>query len=84
MCVAIASTVVSAYFVYDPQFSFRVDSSLEMLELVFFSLLALLAIQVVSGFANDSSVEKRRRRVRAASWYGGWPSVSALWRRIAS
>lgn len=65
MCVAIVSTVAAAYFFYLPQFSFRVESPLEALELVFFSLLALLAIQVVSGFDNDSSVEKRHRRTRA-------------------
>ena len=44
------------------------DSPLDVLELVFFSLLALLASKVVSGFANDRDVEqRRRRRVRARS-----------------
>jgi len=82
MCVAIASTFVAAYFLYAPQFSFRVESPLETLELVLFSLLALLASQVVSGFANDSGVEKRRRRVRATPWHARWASVAALWKRV--
>jgi two-component system sensor histidine kinase KdpD len=71
VCVAIASTFAAAYFLYTPRFSFMVTSPLDMLELIFFSLLALLASQVVSGFANDSDVEKRRQRAPASrekSW----------------
>jgi two-component system, OmpR family, sensor histidine kinase KdpD len=61
MCVTIASTFAAAYFFYAPRFSFRVDNPLELFELILFSLLALLASQVVSGFAKDSDVEKRRQ-----------------------
>jgi hypothetical protein len=63
-----------------------VASPLDLLELILFSLLALLASQVVSGFASDSDVEKRRQRVRAASWGAAlrarWPSAAALWDRL--
>ena len=65
MCVAIVSTFAAAYFFYAPRFSFKVESPLDLLELILFSLLALLASQVVSGFASDSDVEKRRQRARA-------------------
>ena len=70
MCVAIVSTFAAAYFLYAPRFSFAVSSPLDILELIFFSLLALLASQVVSGFAKDSDVAKRRRSALAPqkSW----------------
>jgi two-component system sensor histidine kinase KdpD len=86
MCVAIVSTFAAAYFLYAPRFSLMVASPLDLLELILFSLLALLASQVVSGFANDSDVEKRRERVPAASWGAAWrarwPSAAALWDRL--
>jgi hypothetical protein len=50
-----------------------------MLELIFFSLLALLASQVVSGFAKDGEVERRRRR---ASLRARWPWFAALRGRL--
>jgi len=43
-------------------------------------MLALLASQVVSGFANDGDVVKRRRRT-APQLRHGWLSVAALWSR---
>jgi hypothetical protein len=58
-----------------------VGNRLELMELVLFGMLALLASQVVSGFANDSDVEKRRPRVRAASAPGRWWDLQALSRR---
>jgi K+-sensing histidine kinase KdpD len=84
MCVAIASTFAAAYFLYAPRFSFMVASPLDLLELILFSLLALLASQVVSGFANDSDIEKRRARgaSRGAAWRTRWPSAAALWDRL--
>jgi len=85
MCVAIVSTFAAAYFLYAPRHSFMVASSLDLLELILFSLLALLASQVVSGFASDSEVEKRRKRVRAswgAAWRARWPAAAALWDRL--
>jgi K+-sensing histidine kinase KdpD len=82
MCVALASTLAAAYFFYAPRFSFKVENSLELLEIVFFSLLALLASQVVSGFAKDRDVERRRPAVRAATLRRRWRSIGALWRRI--
>ena len=61
MCVTIASTFAAAYFFYAPRFSFKVESPLDLLELILFSLLGLLASQVVSGFTRDSDVERRRQ-----------------------
>jgi K+-sensing histidine kinase KdpD len=83
MCVAIASTFVAAYFLYAPRFSIMVDSPLDLLELILFSLLALLASQVVAGFANDSDIEKRRRRPRGPIRAAG-SSPAELWKRIRS
>ncbi len=80
--VAIASSIAAAYFLYPPQFSFLVGGSLELLELVLFVLLALLASQVVSGFANDLDVKKRRPRSRAVPLHQKWPAVAALWDRV--
>ena len=61
MWVTIASNFAAIYLFYAPRFSFAVDSPLDLLELVFFSMLALLASQVVSGFASDNEIAKRRR-----------------------
>jgi hypothetical protein len=41
-----------------------VHNPLHILELVFFSLLALLASKVVSGFASDRDVIRRRPKTR--------------------
>jgi K+-sensing histidine kinase KdpD len=82
MCVTIAATFAAAYFFYAPRFSFKVESALDLFELILFSLLALLASQVVSGFAKAGDVEKRRQRTRAASLRVRWPSVVALWDRL--
>ena len=84
MCVALASTFAAAYFFYAPRFSFMVENPLELLEIVFFSLLALLASQVVSGLANDRNVEARRSTDRPALLRRRWLSARALWRRIRS
>ena len=76
MWVIIASNFAAAYLLYPPHFSLRVDSPLDILELVFFSLLALLASQVVSGFASDSQIEKRRRTNRPpGSQLRRWPML---------
>ena len=82
MCVAIVSMFAAAYFLYAPRFSFAVASPLDLLEIIFFSMLALLASQVVSGFANDGDVEPRRQPARGASWRLRWPSLAALWDRL--
>jgi K+-sensing histidine kinase KdpD len=82
MCVAIVSMFAAAYFLYAPRFSFTVASPLDMLEIIFFSLLALLASQVVSGFANDTDVARRRRPARATVLGAKWRSVTALWKRL--
>jgi K+-sensing histidine kinase KdpD len=63
MCVTIVAAFAAAYFFYEPRFSFKVENPLDLLELVLFSLLALLASRVVSGFASDSEVEKRQQRL---------------------
>jgi K+-sensing histidine kinase KdpD len=75
MGVIIASSLAAAYFLYPPNFSFLVGSRLEFLEIVLFSMLALLASQVVSGFAKDDDVVKRRRPVAVPTYHGkrsGW------------
>jgi K+-sensing histidine kinase KdpD len=83
MCVTLASSFAAAYFLYPPQFSFLITSPLELLELGLFSLLALLASQVVSGFANDREVAKRRERA-VIPLRRKWPAIAALWDRIRS
>jgi K+-sensing histidine kinase KdpD len=72
ICVTIVSSFAAAYFLYPPQFSFLVASGLDLLELALFILLALLASQVVSGFANDREVAKRRRWASAALFRRKW------------
>jgi K+-sensing histidine kinase KdpD len=81
MCVTIASTFAGAYFFYAPRFSFIIESPLDLMELVLFSLLTLLASQVVSGFAQDNDVERRRYRPGAGSWRGKRLSFDMLWNR---
>ncbi|MEI8151627.1 MAG: DUF4118 domain-containing protein [Hyphomicrobiales bacterium] len=82
MCVAIVAAFAAAFLFYSPRFSFMVDSPLELLELIFFSLLALLACQVVSGFASGGDVQKRRLRKRTASLRARWPAAAAMWDRL--
>ena len=72
MLVTILATFVAAYFFYAPRFSLAVDNPLDALELIFFSMLALLASQVVSGFANDRDVARNRRKGRLPSWANLW------------
>jgi K+-sensing histidine kinase KdpD len=80
MGVIIASSLAAAYFLYPPSFSFAVASRLEVLEIVLFSMLALLASQVVSGFANADDVVKRRRPVLVPIGREKWKS----WRETLS
>jgi K+-sensing histidine kinase KdpD len=86
MGVIIASSLSAAYFLYPPSFSFLVASRLELLEIVLFCMLALLASQVVSGFANDNDVVKRRPAVavptlgKRSGWSG---TLSRLYAKIA-
>jgi K+-sensing histidine kinase KdpD len=82
MCVAIVSMFAAAYFLYAPRFSFVVASPLDLLEIIFFSMLALLASQVVSGFANDSDVARRRQPARVTFFRAKWRSMTALWNRL--
>jgi two-component system sensor histidine kinase KdpD len=67
MGVTIASSLAASYFLYAPRFSFEIANPLDMMELVLFCLLALLASQVVSGFAHDGDV-----RTRIVPMSGGW------------
>src|SRR5262245_54676357 len=82
MGVIIASSLAAAYFLYGPPFSFEVSNRLELMELILFSLLALLASQVGSGFANGSDAEKRRPRVRSESARTKWMRLKAFVRRL--
>jgi K+-sensing histidine kinase KdpD len=81
MCVAIASSMAAAYFFYAPRFSFAVANPLDLLELMLFCLLALLASQVVSGFDSDGEVVKRRRR-GTVPLSRRWPLLVALRDRV--
>jgi K+-sensing histidine kinase KdpD len=83
MCVTIASSFAAAFFLYPPRFSFQINNPLDILELGLFSLLALLASQVVAGFANDSEIEKRRKRA-PIPLRRRWPALTAFWDRIRS
>ena len=82
MCVTIASSFLAAFLLYAPYFSFLVESKLDLLELALFCLLALLASQVVSGFASDGEVARRRQRERTLPLQERWPALAALWNRV--
>jgi K+-sensing histidine kinase KdpD len=82
MGVAIASAFAAAFLLYPPRFSLMIDNPLDLLELVLFSLLALLASQVVSGFANDEGVARRRLRPRNQPFSARWPLMASRWNRI--
>jgi K+-sensing histidine kinase KdpD len=62
MIAAVMSCAAAAYYLFPPNFSFAVGGVLEVMQLVFFMLLAILASQVVSGFVKDKSVARRRPR----------------------
>lgn len=79
MCVTVASSFAAAYFLYPPQLSFLIDSRLDILELILFGMLALLASKVVSGFANDELVIKRRVPTAGGR---GWYDLAAPLRSI--
>jgi K+-sensing histidine kinase KdpD len=80
--VTIASTLVAAYFIYPPRFSFVIADRLEVTELILFCLLALLASQVVSGFAKDPKTVKRAPRTRRASVAANWRGLRPLLSRL--
>ena len=82
IAVAIVSMFAAAYFLYAPRFSFVVANPLDLLEIIFFSMLALLASQVVSGFANDSDVARRRQPAHVTFFRAKWRSMTALWNRL--
>ena len=56
-----SSALAGAYFLYAPFHSFMITDGLDLLELTFFGLLAILASRVVSGFAADAQVKPRQR-----------------------
>jgi K+-sensing histidine kinase KdpD len=60
MGVTVASGLAAAYFLYAPRFSFLIARPLDLVELILFCVLALLAAQVVSGFAGDGAMLRRR------------------------
>ena len=64
MMATIMSGMAAAYFLYPPRLSFAVNSGLELMQIMSFILLAMLASQVVSGFMKDGSVERRRPQPR--------------------
>ncbi len=84
MGVTIASSLAAAYFLYAPKFSFMVASRLELLEIVLFCTLALLASQVISGFASADDVVKRKRSVTVSTDHDKRSGWSGTLRRIRS
>jgi K+-sensing histidine kinase KdpD len=84
MGVAVASAFASAYLFYVPRYSFAVADPLDLLELVFFSLLALLASQVVSGFDHDDDIAKRPRRTIQPARRSPMHILVRAWRRFRS
>lgn len=60
MVAIIASDLAAAYYIYSPQFSLAIPNKNDVFEIVFFSLLAMLAAQVVSGFAHDPLLKETR------------------------
>jgi K+-sensing histidine kinase KdpD len=82
MWVTIASSLTAVYFLYAPRFSFQIANPLDVLELALFCLLALLASQVVSGFASDNEVARRRPQPAAAALSKRWPLAAALLNRL--
>jgi K+-sensing histidine kinase KdpD len=81
MCVTIASSLAATYFLYAPRFSFQIANPLDVLELALFCLLALLASQVVSGFASDDEVARRRQQPATAPLSERWPMAAAVLNR---
>ncbi|MBM3528418.1 MAG: DUF4118 domain-containing protein [Alphaproteobacteria bacterium] len=77
MIVTIVCSALAAYLLYPPHFSFLVSSPRDLLELVLFCMLALLASQVVSGFAGDRDVERRRIRPAGGTVAGMIARLSA-------
>lgn len=84
MGVTIASSLAAAYFLYVPRFSFAIANRLEFMELILFSMLALLASQVVAGFAKDGGVEKRRRPVAVAPFNAKWSAFRGMLSRLCA
>jgi len=81
MLMTIAATIAGGYCFYPPRFTWTLENPLDALELIFFSMLALLASQVVSGFAKDGDVAKRQRRI-GASLRARWPRLARGWDRL--
>ena len=82
MFAILMSCLLAAYFLMPPEFSFVVSSPLDIMELIFFGLLAMLASRVVSGFMRDQNVARRSVRRRGASSRRPW--ISALFNRLRS
>jgi K+-sensing histidine kinase KdpD len=78
MGVILAGSVVAAYLLYPPFGSFAMASSLDMLELMLFGLLALFASRVVSGFLDDRDVTRRRGGAFAAAMRARWDRIRLL------
>lgn len=53
MLTSIAGVILAAYFLYPPTFSFYLTQPLHVAELVFFTLLALAASQVVAKITDE-------------------------------
>ena len=61
---------------------FAVANSLDVMQLVFFCLLAMLASQVVSGFVKDHNVERRRHPARFEILAATRAKVAALFNHL--
>jgi len=60
LVATVASGLAAAYLLYTPRYSFAVSSVRDVTELVLFAVMALLAARVVSGFASDRRIKRRR------------------------
>ena len=60
MISIISSDLAAAYFLYTPKFSIKLSNTLDVVEIVLFTMLAVMAAKVVSGFAKDPELRERR------------------------
>lgn len=63
ICVAIVSAFAAAYFLCAPYLSLAVADPLELIELILFGVLALLASLVVAGFGSGATPADQHSRI---------------------
>lgn len=78
--VTLVSAAAAAYLLYPPRFSFLVTNPIDVVEILLFCLLAMLASKVVAGFANDHEIALRRSGAILMS--RPWLLIADLWERV--